>query len=112
MTLVLVLLLVGNPATDGRETVAEAGQRGSVRGSASTQTRESNGPFRSPDSPKVDPGASQELDAAPHPAVLPRVVCTLRVIKANPSVDPGFVMRLPANVTDPIVRDDLSRCVE
>jgi hypothetical protein len=32
------------------------------------------------------------------------MVCAILVIKADPALDPGFVVRVPAETMDPIVR--------
>lgn len=128
VTLVLVFSLVGSLATNETQGRAGVGRSTDVRGSAVTETRAPNGPFetsplewkrpllqgpfRLAEAPWAGSSAVQEVDGAQNPAARPRLVCTLRVVKASPSIDPGFVVRFPARQRDPIVRDDLSPCVE
>ena len=71
------------------------------------------GPFRLARRPQLRAGASQEPSDTPEVGdVAPRVVCTMRIIKASPAVDPALVVPLPPGPIDPIARDDLSPCTE
>ena len=62
-------------------------------------------PFRATHAPKLAGGAGQDLVAlAQSREKSPSAVCSIQVIRADPSLDPGFVVRVPAETMDPIVR--------
>ena len=131
MTLVLLLVLAGRVAAPGLQTVAEnAGAQGKEAAQTSTsRPRLSAGPFvtaplelsrlrlkhpfRLAQGSRLGVGAGQEaIDGAQMPSISPRVVCTMRVVKADSKLDPAFVVRIPAGALDPIVRNNLSPCAQ
>jgi hypothetical protein len=129
MALVFLLVLAGTPVTDGPEIAAEITPEATAQRPGPAQTEPPEGPFKTPPLalgrpilrnpfglpalPQLDTRSSQVLAGASQPRRQPeRVVCTMRIVKGDPSIDPGILVKLPAGPPDPIVRDDLARCVE
>ena len=128
MTLALLLVLAGSVAAPGSDkAVADAGahglqpaptqQPGPSTGSFKTPPLEASrralkGPRRLPKAPAS--GVASEEDAISIVRTLSassRVECTMRVLQADPSIDPAFVIRTPDRKLDRIVRDELSPCL-
>jgi hypothetical protein len=129
MTLVLLLALAGPPVTERPRTPAGVGgerveeqAEGAQAAPLGSRFRSAplaparpilRGPFRLVDAPQLEAGAKPGLaDLAQRSGQSARVVCTIRVVRADPSIDPGILVRLPAGRPDSIVRDDLSPCVQ
>ena len=129
MTVAFLLVLAGAAATDKVQTVARIAAEATAQQPGARQSELPEPPFRVE---PLDLGrpilrtpfrlfAPPQLDASSNLVVAhagepdsqrERVVCTMRIIKADPSIDPGILIPLAAGPKDPIVRDDLSRCVE
>jgi hypothetical protein len=127
MTLVSLLLLAGQVAAGPERSTPTSPGSGASQTAPPTSTLAApfevarlewwrpllKGPFRLARGPQLGAGASQEPSDTPEVGdVAARVVCTMRVIKASPAVDPGFVVPLPSGPIDAIARDDLSPCTE
>ncbi len=131
MTLVLLLALAGNVAAVETQTVRAsrgaaavpepvvdpAALPGNPFAIAPLKLGRSllKSPFQLPHEPRLDVAANQEPIGSPQSRnAPPRVVCTMRIVKAGGSLDPGFVVSLPPGPgpPDPIVRDDISPCIE
>ena len=70
----------------------------------------SRGPSSAP-KPEAGPaGRNVTAPAAPDQHPGPRVTCTMRVIHVSPEPDAAFLVRLPAQAKDDIVRDSVSPC--
>ena len=121
MTLVLLLVLVGAASAVGTQTGANDQRATGVRPAQGTQPRPTanpfetvplelshsilKSPFRAAQAPKLGGGAGQDLVAlAQSRETSPSAVCSIQVIRADPSLDPGIVFRVPVETMDRIVR--------
>jgi hypothetical protein len=128
MTLALLLLLAGPFATDEPqarpvgdgpgarpEATAQAGGSGQLFKVAPLQLalagiRGPKGPFQLAQAPR--------LAANSRPAMVQLqnrrsgVTCTMLIVRVEPSVDPGILAHTLEAPADPMVRNDLSPCVE
>jgi hypothetical protein len=121
MTLALLLPLVGAALAAGPQTRAKDQRppgalpaQGAQAGTPARQFETApleflrpmlKTPFRSAYAPKLRGGASEASTVPTQPqGKVPSTVCAIQVIKADPALDPGFVVRVPAETMDPIVR--------
>ena len=122
MTLALLLLLVGAASAVGPQTGANdqrtAGVQPAQRTPAGALARPFEtvplefqrpvlkSPFRPTYAPKLQGGAGQASAVPTRPQDRPaHMVCAIRIMKADPALDPGFVIRVPAQTMDPIARN-------
>ncbi len=121
MTHVLLLVLVGAVSAVGPQTGANDQRAAGVQAAPGTQAAPTanpfgtaplelshpilKSPFRATHAPKLRDGAGQDLVAlAQSRQKQPSAVCSIQVMRADPSLDPGFVFRMPAETMDRIVR--------
>jgi hypothetical protein len=129
MTLVFLLALAGTVMSDGTQTAATVPAETPAQQPAAGLSEQPEGafktaplslgrpilrsPFRLFELRELGAGSNRVVADVTQPRSQgDHVVCTMLVVKGNPSIDPGILITIPAGPPDPIVRDDLSRCVQ
>ena len=128
MTLTLLLVLAGLLATDEPRSGPTLSCRSGAQ-PAAVQAARSEQPFGIAPLQLGNPGRKGPFQLAKTPRLAVRskqaspgmtqlrnrrtgVTCTMRIVRVEPSVDPGILASTMETRTDPMVRNELSPCVE